>query len=45
MNKLLLSDDKEEADNPMAPRTDILVASDIDIQIMYGMTTQTGHIR
>lgn len=45
MNKLLMGAGQTDTNVFMLPRTDILLASDIDIKILHTTTPQTGNIK
>lgn len=44
MNKLILPEAEDEGNILIPPRTDILSASNIDIEIRYGNVPQTGKL-
>ena len=42
MNKLLVGEARDDIENHLTPRTDVLLASDIDIDIQHISALQTG---
>jgi len=42
MNKLLVGEARDDIENHLTPRTDVLLASDINIDIQHISALQTG---